>query len=86
MIAKKRGPDPELSSMAAMLHDLNVYKTGSYDDHAHQGAAHARQIPDELKLTDASETDMIFPRWLRKRNRKDMIGSVKSLECYFRRS
>ncbi len=39
MIAKKRGPDPELSSMAAMLHDLNVYKTGSYDDHAHQGAA-----------------------------------------------
>ena len=38
---------------------INVYKTGSYDDHAHQGAAHARQIPDELKLTDASETDMI---------------------------
>ena len=59
MIAKKRGMDPELSSMAAMLHDLYAYKTGSYDDHAHKGAELARQILDELKLTDASETDMI---------------------------
>lgn len=32
MIAKKRGLDPELSSMAAMLHDLHAYKTGSYDE------------------------------------------------------
>ncbi len=30
MIAKKRGLDAELSSMAAMLHDLCAYKTGSY--------------------------------------------------------
>ena len=59
MIAKKRGLDPELSSMAAMLHDLFAYKTGSYDDHAHQGAELARQVLDELKLTDAAETDMI---------------------------
>ena len=28
MIAKKRGLDPELLSMAAMLHDLYAYKTG----------------------------------------------------------
>ena len=38
MIAKKRGLDPEIASMAAMLHDLHAYKTGSYDDHAHKGA------------------------------------------------
>ena len=36
MIAKKRGLDPELAAMAAMLHDLHAYKTGSYDDHAHR--------------------------------------------------
>jgi uncharacterized protein len=36
MIAKKRGLDPEIASMAAMLHDLHAYKTGSYDDHAHK--------------------------------------------------
>ena len=59
MIAKKRGLDPEIASMAAMLHDLYAYKTGSYDDHAHLGADLARDILDELRLTDQAETDMI---------------------------
>ncbi|MBQ9527126.1 MAG: HD domain-containing protein [Fretibacterium sp.] len=59
MIARKRGFNPELASMAAMLHDLHAYKTGSYDDHAHKGADLARKVLDELKLTDAAETDMI---------------------------
>ncbi len=59
MIAKKRGLDSELASMAAMLHDLHAYKTGSYDDHAHKGADLAREILDELKLTDKAETDII---------------------------
>ena len=34
MIAKKRGLDPQLSSMAGMLHDLYAYMNASYDDHA----------------------------------------------------
>lgn len=59
MIAKKRGLDPELSSMAAMLHDLHAYKTGSYDDHAHKGAELAGNILRELKLTDEAETNII---------------------------
>ena len=59
VIAKKRGLDPELASMAAMLHDLYAYKSGSYDDHAHKGAELAREILGELKLTDEAETDMI---------------------------
>ena len=59
MIAKKRGLDPEIASMAAMLHDLHAYKTGSYDDHAHKGADLAREILGELKLTDETETDLI---------------------------
>lgn len=59
MIAKKRGLDPELSAMAAMLHDLHAYKTGSYDDHAHRGAELARNILGELKLTNEAETDFI---------------------------
>ena len=59
MIAKKRGLDPEIASMAAMLHDLHAYKTGSYDDHAHLGADLARSILEGLGLTDADETDMI---------------------------
>ena len=59
MIAKKRGLDPELASMAAMLHDLYAYKTGSYDDHAHKGAELAREILEKLNLTDEAETDTI---------------------------
>ena len=59
VIAKKRGLDPEIASMAAMLHDLHAYKTGSYDDHAHLGADLARKILGELKLTNETETDMI---------------------------
>ncbi len=59
MIAKKRGLDPEIASMAAMLHDLHAYKTGSYDDHAHKGADLAREILNALHLTDEAETDII---------------------------
>ncbi len=59
MIAKKRGLDPEVAAMAAMLHDLHAYKSGSYDDHAHKGADLAREILRELKLTDKAETEMI---------------------------
>lgn len=59
MVAKKRRLDPEIASMAAMLHDLHAYKTGSYDDHAHKGAELAREILAELKLTDDAETEMI---------------------------
>ncbi len=59
MIAMKRGLDPELASMAAMLHDLHAYKSGSYDDHAHKGAELAKSILNDLNLTDESETEII---------------------------
>lgn len=59
MLAKKRGLDPELASMAAMLHDLWAYQNGSYEDHAHRGAALAREILEGLSLTSAGETEVI---------------------------
>ena len=59
MLAKKRGLDPELAAMAAMLHDLHAYKSGSYDDHAHKGAELAREILTELGLTNQEETEII---------------------------
>ena len=59
MIAKKRGMDSEIAAMAAMMHDLAAYKSGSYDDHAHKGAELARGILAELALTDEQETEMI---------------------------
>ena len=59
MIAKKRGEDPELAAMAGLLHDLYAYKSGSYDDHAHKGADYAREVLEDLGITDAKETDII---------------------------
>ncbi len=59
MIAKKRGLDPELAAMAAMLHDLYAYESASYDDHAHKGAELARKVLGKLGLTDEQETDVI---------------------------
>ena len=59
ILAKKRGLDEELAAMAAMLHDMHAYKTGSYDDHAHKGADLAREILDKLDLTNPDETDII---------------------------
>ena len=59
MIARKRHLNWEILSMAAMLHDLYAYKTGSYEDHAHKGAELAREILNELKLTDEAETEII---------------------------
>ncbi|MBQ8951380.1 MAG: HD domain-containing protein [Eubacterium sp.] len=59
MLAKARGLNEELAAMAAMLHDLYAYKSGSYDDHAHKGAELAREILNELKITDECETIII---------------------------
>ena len=59
MIAEKRGENSELAAMAANLHDLYAYLSGSYDDHAHKGAALARVILEEAQLTTPEETDII---------------------------
>lgn len=59
ILAKKRGQNEELAAMAAMLHDLYAYKTGSYEDHAHKGAELAREVLTKLALTSDEETDII---------------------------
>ena len=59
LIAEKRKADSELACMAAMLHDLHAYKSGSYEDHAHRGAELARNILNSLAITTADETEAI---------------------------
>ena len=48
ILAKKRGENAELATMAGLLHDLWAYKSGSYDDHALLGAEYARKVLGEL--------------------------------------
>ena len=57
ILAKKRGENAELATMAGLLHDLWAYKSGSYDDHAHLGAEYARKVLGEM--TTPEETDII---------------------------
>ena len=59
VLAKKRGEDAELATMAGLLHDLYAYKSGSYDDHARLGADYARKLLGRLALTTEEETDII---------------------------
>ena len=59
LIAEKRGMDPELPAAAAMLHDMAAYLSGSYDDHAHKGAAMAKGFLQELGIFNAEECECI---------------------------
>ena len=65
MIAKKRGLDPELASMAAMLHDLHAYKSGSYDDHAHKLLQRRRQKQSVQRFIITMTNMPWMPRWMR---------------------
>jgi HD superfamily phosphodiesterase len=59
LIALKRGENVELATMAGMLHDLYTYKFNNSENHAENGAVLAREVLNELQLTDDNETDMI---------------------------
>lgn len=48
LLALKRGLDPELCSVAGMLHDISSYKTGDPEDHARLSAREADRILGEL--------------------------------------
>ncbi len=74
MIAKKRGEDPELAAMAGLLHDLYAYRSGSYDDHAHKGADYARDVLEDLGITDENETAIICSA-IRHHDSKDQVDS-----------
>jgi uncharacterized protein len=44
LLARVRGLDAELGTIAGMLHDLWTYKTGDGTDHARHGAPLAREV------------------------------------------
>lgn len=59
LIALKRGENAELATMAGMLHDIYSYAKMDTKDHAHKGAALAREILTLLQITNDNETKMI---------------------------
>jgi uncharacterized protein len=59
LLAVKRGLNPELASVAGMLHDINVVKTGSYDDHGAEGAKIAGAFLSGAALFSQAEITLI---------------------------
>ena len=59
VLAKKRGEDAELATMAGLMHDLHAYRSGSYDDHERLGADYAGKLLAKLAITTPEETEII---------------------------
>jgi len=59
MIALKRGLNPEIATISALLHDIHTLDTLDPEKHAKKGALLARSILNEMNITDDKETDII---------------------------
>ena len=59
LLAKRRGLDPEVAAIAGLLHDLYAYEKQDYADHAHAGAARAKEVLESLGLTTPVENEAI---------------------------
>jgi len=74
LIALKRGENPELATMAGMLHDIYSYAKMDIKDHAHRGAILAGEILQALNITNADETKVICDA-IYNHSEKEMIHS-----------
>jgi uncharacterized protein len=59
LLALKRGENVELATIAGLLHDYHTFKTLDPTNHAEKGALLAREVLNELKLTNEQETELI---------------------------
>lgn len=60
LIALKRKEDVELATIAGMLHDIYSYSTMDTKDHAHKGAAMAKETLTSLQLFLEIEIEKIY--------------------------
>ena len=74
ILARKRGENAELATMAGLLHDLYAYKEGSYEDHARRGADYAEKVLRKLELTSPEETEIICTA-IRNHDSKDEVNA-----------
>jgi HD superfamily phosphodiesterase len=59
LLALQRELDPELATVAGMLHDIDTYRTAAGPDHAARSADQARQILREADAFAAEEIEAI---------------------------
>lgn len=59
LLARKRGENAELAVIAGTLHDIYAYAKMDSTDHAHKGAAMAREILESLKIFSEEEIETV---------------------------
>lgn len=59
LLAKKRGENAELAVIAGMLHDIYSYAKMDSTNHAHEGAAMAREILESIKIFSEEEMETV---------------------------
>jgi uncharacterized protein len=72
LLALKRGLNPELCSIAGMLHDISRYKNGSDIEHANLSSLDARKIMNEIKGFDAEEINIVCSAISKHSNKEDI--------------
>lgn len=75
MVALKRKLDPQLLTIAGLLHDIHTLDSCDTTKHAKKGAVEARIILDELGVTTSRETDIICDA-IYNHSKKDKVHGV----------
>jgi HD superfamily phosphodiesterase len=60
LLAARRSLDPETAAIGALLHDIYVIVTGSYQDHARRGGPIAKDMLESVGLSDAQMTENVL--------------------------
>jgi uncharacterized protein len=79
LLALKRGLDPELSTVAGMLHDIWTYKTGEPRDHAAPGSAEAQKIMSDLGCFTEQEIAVVGTAVLHHSDKGHVHGDLDEL-------
>ena len=72
MLALRRGLNPELASIAGMLHDISTYHTGDPTDHDRHSLRMAREMMASTSLFTEGESTLVCQAIARHRRKSEV--------------
>ncbi len=79
LLALRRGLDPDLATVAGLLHDLDTYRTKAGPDHADRSAALARHVLGAMDGFLLLEVEAICTAISRHMDKEEMHGPLDEL-------
>ncbi len=79
ILALKRGLDPEVCSVAGMLHDIWNYQVEDSPEHGQLGAAESEKILLSLGSFSSTEIQMVYDAIARHENKEGIDGEMDEL-------